>query len=397
MQAAVYHQLDIMKEKMPNAHPTIVTFGSAVNVFGDGRNQQTFSNREEMLDIDKMFKMGKDFVAKYSIDSTLKSLVRLQQYAQTITADGMTALGPAVALSLGMASHFPGSKIMVCTDGQANVGLGSVGGKKDSEKEATRLIYDKLAKTAKENTATVNVLSMRGEDCCLEYLGALADLTSGVVDIVDPSDLSKVVSAVMSKPILGTGVTLKLICGEHFVFSDTFSKETIREFGNVTADTDLTFSFSSTSYFAEPSVVPFQAQIMYSRPDGAQITRTITKMIPIHSNRDQVEGTNLQAGIIAMRAIQHSASLAQNRDYKSARANLISAMRVLQRCMKSRKQQREYINFIIQSEKLDGFMRQSQVQENLIGDGGQNELKDDSAAKNIVQMKQASYSLFASV
>jgi len=98
-----------------------------------------------------------------------------------------------------------------------------------------------------------------------------------------------------------------------------------------------------------------------------------------------------------MRAIQHSAYLAQTGDYKTARANLISSMRVLQRCMKSRKQQREYINFIIQSEKLDGFMRQNQVQESLIGAGGQQEMKDDSAAKNIVQMKQASYSLFASV
>jgi len=397
MQAAVYHQLDVMKDKMPNAYPSIVTFGSSVNVFGDGRTKKTFSQQSDMMNVEKMFNFGKEFVQVNKIDSTLQSVSRLQTFAQNIVADGMTALGPAVALSLGMASHFPGSKIMVCTDGQANIGLGSVGGKKDTEKEATRLIYDKLAKLAKENTATVNVLSMRGEDCCLEYLGTLADLTSGVVDIVDPKDLSKIVSAVMSKPILATGVTIKLICGEHFVFSDTFSKETIREFGNVTADTDLTFSFSSTHYFTEPKVVPFQAQIMYSRPDGAQITRTITKMIPIHTNRDDVEATNLQSGIIAMRAIQSSAAIAQHGDYKTARANLISAMRVLQRCMKSRKQQREYINFIVQSEKLDGFMRQSQVQENLIGTSGQNELKDDSAAKNIVQMKQASYSLFASL
>jgi len=222
-------------------------------------------------------------------------------------------------------------------------------------------------------------------------------MTSGVLDIVDPKDLSKIVSAVMSKPILATGVTIKLICGQHFNFTDTGSRESIREFGNVTSDTDLTFSFSSKHYFTDPPVVPFQAQIMFSRPDGAQITRTITKMLPIHSNRDEVEGKNLQAAIIAMRAIQYSAYLAQTGDYKTARANLISAMRVLQRCMKSRKQQREYINFIIQSEKLDGFMRQAQVQDSLIGTGGQQDLKDDSAAKNIVQMKQACYSLFSSI
>jgi len=386
-----------MKEKMPNAFPTIVTFGSAVNVFGDGKGRTSFSNQSDMSNFEKMFNNGKDFVKKNKIETTTKSVARLQDHISSISADGMTALGPAVAVSLGMISEFPGSKIMVCTDGQANIGLGSVGGKKDSEKEATRVMYDKLAKTAKQHSATVNVLSMRGEDCCLEYLGTLADGTSGVVDIVDPKDLSKIVNTVMSKPILATGVTIKVICGQHFSFSDTFTRESIREFGNVTADTDLCFSFASTGHFTEPKLVPFQAQVMYTRQDGAQITRTITKMLPISSNRDEVEGQNLQSCIIAMRAIQHSASLAQNGDYKTARANLISAMRVLQRCMKSRKQQREYINFIVQSEKLDGFMRQSQVQENLIGTGGQNELKDDSAAKNIVQMKQAGYTLFASV
>jgi len=292
-----------------------------------------------------------------------------------------------------MASKYPGSKLMVCTDGQANVGCGKVGGKKEQEKQEIKDTYEKIARLAKQCNITINVLSIRGEDCCLEYLGTLADMTSGVVDIVDPKDLSKIVTTIMSKPILATGVTIKAVCSRKFTFSDTGSSESIRELGNVTADTDLTFSFASACHFAEPPEVPFQIQLSYTRPDGAQVTRVITKTVPICSDRDKVEASNLKSSIVAMKAIQHSASLAQNGEFQQARANLISTMRLLQRAMVTRQHQREYINFIVQSEKLDGFMRQGQAQEAVLGHEGD---KDDSAAKNIIQMKQANHSLFAS-
>ena len=41
---------------------------------------------------------------------------------------GTTALGPAVLTSVAMASKgAPGSQVIICTDGMANVGLGSFG------------------------------------------------------------------------------------------------------------------------------------------------------------------------------------------------------------------------------------------------------------------------------
>jgi len=39
---------------------------------------------------------------------------------------GPTALGPAVATSIAMASKgAPGSQVVICTDGLANIGLGA--------------------------------------------------------------------------------------------------------------------------------------------------------------------------------------------------------------------------------------------------------------------------------
>jgi len=339
-----------------------------------------------------MFSLGEEYV-KAEQSPAGKSVPHLLKLVENIATEGMTALGPGVVYCLGMASKFPGSKLMVCTDGQANVGLGKVGGKKEQEKQEIKDTYDKVARLAKKNNITINVLSIRGEDCCLEYLGTLADMTSGTVDIVDPKDLSSIVAAIMSKPILGSGVTIKAICSSNFAFTDTGARESIRELGNVTSDTDLTFSFASTNPFSEPAEVPFQVQLSFTRPDGAQVVRVLTRRMPICNDRDKVEASNLKSSIVAMKAIQHSAGLAQNGEYEIARANLITTMRLLQRAMHTRQHQREYINFIVQSEKLDGFMRQSQSQGAILGTEGD---KDDSAAKNIVQMKQANHGLFAS-
>jgi len=195
----------------------------------------------------------------------------------------------------------------------------------------------------------------------------------------------------MSKSILGTGVTCTLISKNKFAFIDSGTNKSVNEIGNVTSDTDLTFLYKSKVPILPGKHAKFQVRLSYSRPDGAQVLRVIAKSLPITDDREKME-EKINTGLVSMAAVQRSATLAQKGDYKSARINLISTMRLLQRGMKTRQQQREYINFIIQSEKLDGFMRQVQAQEAVFG--STTAVRDDSAAKNIVQMKQAHYGLF---
>jgi len=240
----------------------------------------------------------------------------------------------------------------------------------------------------------VNVLSIRGDDCCLEFLGILADKTSGVVDIANPLDLSKIVTNVMSKPILATGVTCTVLANKKFQFPESGTNKAVLEIGNVTSDTDVTFLYKAKAPILPGKLAKFQVRLLFSHPDGAQILRVITRSIPVTDDREKME-ENINTAVVAMWSVQRSATLAQKGEYKTARINLISTMRLLQRGMKSRQQQREYINFIIQSEKLDGFMRQLQAQEAVFGSSVGTGMRDDSAAKNIVQMKQAHYGLFA--
>ena len=47
---------------------------------------------------------------------------------EDLRTTGSTALGPALAISAGIIANTPGSEVILCTDGQPNVGIGRIQG-----------------------------------------------------------------------------------------------------------------------------------------------------------------------------------------------------------------------------------------------------------------------------
>ena len=50
----------------------------------------------------------------------------MKQCVSGLATGGSTALGPALALCVGVASNFSSAEIIVCTDGVSNVGCGNL-------------------------------------------------------------------------------------------------------------------------------------------------------------------------------------------------------------------------------------------------------------------------------
>jgi len=69
---------------------------------------------------------GKDTAGKLMIKNVKETASKLQKKLMDIEETGPTALGPAVLTSIAMAAQGkPGSTVVICTDGLANVGLGA--------------------------------------------------------------------------------------------------------------------------------------------------------------------------------------------------------------------------------------------------------------------------------
>jgi len=121
---------------------------------------------------------------------------------------GPTALGPAVATAIAMAAEgAQGSQVVICTDGLANVGLGAFDeAKTDEEFAAIEKFYGDLGEYAKEVGLTINVISIAGDECNLDALAKLAEVTGGEVERVNPVELTSNFANILSQPIIASNV-----------------------------------------------------------------------------------------------------------------------------------------------------------------------------------------------
>jgi len=247
---------------------------------------------------------------------------------------------------------------------------------------------------------------MEGENCSMENLGTAADITSGSVEIVDPLNLKETVVSLLSKKILASNATCTLFIPNtlHFRSEEKHVLNKVeREISNITEETDLTFSFEWEDSAREKFKTgfgkvffPFQVQFTYLKQNGDKCLKVLSRLLPVTKVREEVE-RDLNSAVIALRAIQQAAKMAQWGNYNDARISLTSVQRLLQRSMKTKSHQRDYLSYIVQSEKLDQFMRESQQQDSIFGmkDGTiRQRNRDDDSSKAMYQMKSVSLKKF---
>lgn len=97
---------------------------------------------------------------------------------------GSTALGPGLLAAVELSSKGSiGSKVILCTDGEANVGMGSC------FNDDRVSFYTKMAEHAKKRKVMVSILSLKGDKCNLKELGKLSLATGGSILKIDPKML----------------------------------------------------------------------------------------------------------------------------------------------------------------------------------------------------------------
>ena len=90
-----------------------------------------------------------------------------QHALEKINASGHTALGPAAVISVAAAaSKADGSRVIICTDGLSNIGIGNLHDLKKGSvsKQETDEFYDRLATFANTNGVTIDLISIEGAE-----------------------------------------------------------------------------------------------------------------------------------------------------------------------------------------------------------------------------------------
>lgn len=384
-QAAVDHQLETMAQEHPDRKVALVTFNTSVTFIGDGLQEEKILSGDKLGDREQITACAKELTLP---DAVKKSRATLGKKLFDLEEKGQTALGPALLLSVVMACRQSASKVIICTDGLANVGLGSLDTKSDEAAEAAHNFYTDVANLALEQGVSISVIAIDGTDCKLVELGRVADITGGQVNIVKPENLTKEFGTILADPIIATNVMAVFTVHNQLYIRDaedsSQSNWTERTVGNVTADTEITFEFgvrhtskrkaaknkegkqkgdeqkkdepdgagkpdssdnmdtaesevkddaaggSSSKGSDKPKELPFQIQITYTDLEGAKAMRVVTQRKPVTKERKEAE-RNLNFDVLGTNACQTSARLAQQGKFKEARLNAMMNHRLFYR------------------------------------------------------------------
>ncbi|XP_046374284.1 circularly permutated Ras protein 1-like isoform X1 [Haliotis rufescens] len=242
VQAAVDHQLEEMQKDHPNRRVGLITFDNEVTVIGDGTEEETSVAGDKLTNREALVKLGKDLNTPKSIKETRKCL---GDKLFSLEEGGATALGPTLVVAVAMASRHPGSKVILCTDGMANVGMGKLD---DSMPDSdTGGFYENISAQAMDQGVSISVVTIKGTDCKLVELGKLADKTGGQVNIVDPLKLTQEFSTILADRTIATNVVATFNLHKqlyiHHENNDKKESRSVREVGNVTCDTEITFEY----------------------------------------------------------------------------------------------------------------------------------------------------------
>lgn len=340
LQAAIDQQIHDMSNGAQNRKIGVVSFNNEVTVYGDGGQDAMTIAGDKLYDQEYLMTNGAQQGQERMKLVVKDSAKELQKKIMSMEETGPTALGPAVATSIAMAaaSGVQGSQVVICTDGLANVGLGSFDeAKTDDDFAAIEKFYTTLGEFAKEKGLTINIISIIGDDCNLDALSKLAEMTNGEIERVNPIDLTNNFANILSQPIIASNVVAKVKLHKGMTFrnedpthlSDDGTLMT-REIGNVTADTEITFEYTMKKIselvkmedfdLTKVKELPFQVQITYKALDGSKCIRVITEKQKISNEREQLE-KQADFNILGQNAIQQSANIGRSGNVRFAQAN----------------------------------------------------------------------------
>lgn len=331
VQGAIESQLKEMKLGTPNRKVGLVSFNSEVRVIGDGRSEEIIAG-DRLHSHDYLNRTFDGRFAHYMGRGVGETADDLISKVYQLEEGGPTALGPALLTSILLASQGGvGSKVIICTDGLANIGLGSL---EPGLEEVAEYFYAELGKFASEKGVIVSLISIEGEECKLELLATLTEQTNGEILRVQPENISVEFANILSENVIATHVNLSVQIHKALHFRDedpndlSFNNSKLnKKIGNATSTSSIMFGFSIKSATelrlenidkSNLKEVPIQAVISYTSLNGMKCIRTITKIQPLTSDLGKVR-KEAKFDILTRAGTRQAAKMAMDGRFEDAK------------------------------------------------------------------------------
>ena len=332
VQAAIEAQLTDIALTTPDTHVGLITFSEEVRLIGDGLHEVIVAGDKLSASADLLREVQGKY--QYFLGRTITETKEiLLGKVLAMQEKGATALGPAAFMAVQLAREGgPGSKVILCTDGIANIGLGSL----EDNIEASLAFYQSLSEAAKEASITVSVLSIEGEECKLNALLPLAVNTGGEVNKVNPLRIRDDFANVLSTKSIATGVEITVNLHKALKFRNVEPQylqqngsRLVRKMGTVCENETFMFEYCTKSKrelqtegvdLSGLKQVPFQVLVQYDRADGMRCVFADTQVQNVTSDRESAL-QQAEFDLLARNAQLQSSNMVMEGRYQEAQLN----------------------------------------------------------------------------
>ncbi|XP_013399852.1 circularly permutated Ras protein 1-like [Lingula anatina] len=323
---AAIRQLEMLNMDQPEKPVAFIIFSGEVTVilFNKGEVNKYLVPSSYLNSYDELVEYGMNLANGMNLDPISQSFSTAESMIQDFKVAGATALGPALAVATGLVFKDRKSEIILCTDGEPNVGVGCKG--YDDE------FYGKIGSLARNMCATISIIGTEGESSGMHGVSQCVAASGGTVNILKPHELSRQLRLIYQNPVVATDVEVAFALHPSLKFEDKDENMWVQDIGNVTKAMDLTYSFKARDDNKPLNMdqLPFQVQIKYTKPDGTKCLRVMRKMHKVTSKREEME-KNVNVAVRGVAAVQRSAAMAQAGQCAEAREHLESVQRLFAR------------------------------------------------------------------
>ena len=287
---AIIQQIQGIKQQNPNQKVCLIEFNRVVKIHGDCRGNPIIIKDKLLNDIDALTEIAKE---KVELDSISKTLSNIQRRINEMEEQGSTALGPALLVSTIIAGKQQGSRVILCTDGVSNVGLGNCEDFPDESRE----FYDNLGDIAVQKGVVVNINTIQGCDANLNIISQISTKSLGDILVVDPNDLADVFLDNANDDLIATDVILNIFLHPAVYIVQYGNSENPGRrkvtFGNAKVDSQYQFKYALRSQqeieqFGELKDFPIQIQIEYKKLNGMKGIRVISQIVEIAEEDEEL-------------------------------------------------------------------------------------------------------------
>ncbi len=308
---AVKHALVQAIHELTAEHPKtnfiLIPFSMDVYVYPIPSIKVEMNDGPHFFSEDQMRQEVSEIIKKTPFQPVEKLYKDWTKIVKKIETLDTTALGPALFIGIQMIAESQktnkvkaGGKVLLLTDGLANVGIGSIENNPPPD-DKNCVFYHHLGEICLQNNIIVDIIAVRdsdgGNSVALDIIGKVTDYTGGQMIFITADQIEKAFGTLQSTNYVTRNVVMKVFAPDFLKVDEIQGAELLDKLstkngtpihlGGLYSDREIYLKFkASGSKLVEGTKVPIQVQLDYLDANNAHHLRCYQQQVEISGNTE---------------------------------------------------------------------------------------------------------------